>query len=207
MRRSTTSGESTSSARLENRVSTAVPTEGRIQDKSDVRRLRQHDRPGLRGPRPAQGRQHAGDAGPRLPAPAAVRPGLLPAELQRRQDRRRPGLHGPGRSADTDVTALAVVELWSIRDTSPELRASLSAAVAWLRTQQHDNGSFGGGPTTSAANSNSTGLAAWALGLAGRCAVAGKAAGWVPQPAGAGPAGRLRRWPASAARSPTTTPR
>jgi hypothetical protein len=80
---------------------------------------------------------------------------------------------------DTDVTALAVVELWSVRDTSPELRASLAAAVAWLRTQQHANGSFGGGPTTSAANSNSTGLAGWALGLAGRCTVAAKAAGWV----------------------------
>jgi hypothetical protein len=80
---------------------------------------------------------------------------------------------------DTDVTALAVVELWSVRDTTPELRASLASAVAWLRTQQHDNGSFGGGPTTAAANSNSTGLAGWALGLAGRCTVAAKAAGWV----------------------------
>ncbi len=80
---------------------------------------------------------------------------------------------------DTDVTALAVVELWSIRDTSPQLRAALASAVAWLRTQQHANGAFGGGPTTSAANSNSTGLAGWALGLAGRCSVAGQAATWV----------------------------
>ena len=80
---------------------------------------------------------------------------------------------------DTDVTALAVVELWSLRNTTPELRASLDSAVAWLRGHQRSNGSFGGGPTTAGSNSNSTGLAGWALGVAHRCYVSSKAAHWV----------------------------
>jgi len=165
-------------ARLENRVSTAVLTAGRIQDKStfgdfantigQVFAVRGLLRAGSTSAAPALDfllQQQCGQGYFRLnfnPDKTAVDQGCTTQD-----------------APDTDVTALAVVELWSMRDTSPELRASLSAAVAWLRTQQHDNGSFGGGPTTSAANSNSTGLAAWALGLSGRCTVAGKAAGWV----------------------------
>jgi hypothetical protein len=81
--------------------------------------------------------------------------------------------------ADTDVTALAVIELWSLRRGHPDLVKSLDVASQWLTRHQRDNGSFGGGPSTSAANTNSTGLAAWALGAAGRCRAAGDAAAWV----------------------------
>ena len=77
------------------------------------------------------------------------------------------------------MTALAVVELWSLRNTTPELHASLDSAVAWLRGHQRSNGSFGGGPTTAGSNTNSTGLAGWALGVAHRCYVSSKAAHWV----------------------------
>ena len=167
-------------ARLENRVSTTPPTIGRIQDKSafgdfantvgQVFAVR-----GLLGASSTS-------------APAALEflldqqcaQGYFRLDFTTDKTAADQGCTGSD-APDTDVTALAVVELWSVRDSFPELHAALDQAVAWLRTQQHGNGSFGGGPTTSAANSNSTGLAAWALGLAGRCTVAAKAAGWVRQ--------------------------
>jgi hypothetical protein len=81
--------------------------------------------------------------------------------------------------ADTDVTALAVIELWRFRSQSGALVKSLDAASKWLQRHQAANGSFGGGGPTSAANTNSTGLAGWALGVAGRCGAAEQAATWV----------------------------
>jgi hypothetical protein len=85
----------------------------------------------------------------------------------------------PKSTADADVTALAVIELWPFRAQSGDLVKSLGAARQWLLRHQADNGSFGGGGPTSAANTNSTGLAAWALGVAGRCGAAADAASWV----------------------------
>jgi len=85
----------------------------------------------------------------------------------------------PSSTADADVTALAVIELWQFREQSGGLTQSLRAAKRWLLRHQGDNGSFGGGGPTSAANTNSTGLAAWALGVAGRCGAAAAAARWV----------------------------
>jgi hypothetical protein len=82
-------------------------------------------------------------------------------------------------TADADVTALAVIELWRLRGRSAVLVKGLGAAVHWLLRHQADNGSFGGGGPTSAPNTNSTGLAAWALGVAGRCRAAAQAATWV----------------------------
>jgi hypothetical protein len=81
--------------------------------------------------------------------------------------------------ADTDVTALAVIELWKFRHQSGALVKSLDVASQWLQRRQAANGSFGGGGPTSAANTNSTGLAGWALGVAGRCGPAAQAATWV----------------------------
>jgi hypothetical protein len=83
--------------------------------------------------------------------------------------------------ADTDVTALAVIQLWRFRPQSGALVKSLDVASQWLQRHQADNGSFGGSGPTSAANSNSTGLAGWALGVAGRCVAARQAATWVAQ--------------------------
>ena len=81
--------------------------------------------------------------------------------------------------ADTDVTALAVVELAPVAHGHPALTAALTRATRWLAKHQRSNGSFGGGPTTSSPNSNSTGLAAWALRSEHRCSAATDAARWV----------------------------
>src|SRR5262245_63805435 len=70
---------------------------------------------------------------------------------------------GKGDPADTDVTALAVVELTSVAKGHPALKRALADATSWLKRNQKDNGSFGGSGPTSAANANSTGLAGWAF--------------------------------------------
>lgn len=80
---------------------------------------------------------------------------------------------------DTDVTALAVLQLSAIKGKSRVVRAAIDDATSWLERKQKRNGSLGGGPTTKASNSNSTGLTAWALGSTGSCHAAVKAARWV----------------------------
>lgn len=84
-----------------------------------------------------------------------------------------------GESApDTDATALVVLALQA-QDADPVVGAALDDAEAWLLDQQRADGSFGGGPSTEAPNTNSTGIAAWALGDRGRVEAAERAAGWV----------------------------
>ena len=61
----------------------------------------------------------------------------------------------------------------------PTVAAALTKAEAWLLDQQHDDGSFGGGTSTEAANSNSTGLAGWALASAATPPRPARAAVWV----------------------------
>jgi hypothetical protein len=80
--------------------------------------------------------------------------------------------------ADPDTTSLAVILLADQAD-DPAVAAALGKAEAWLLAQQHADGSFGGGTSTEASNSNSTGLAGWALGLRGHTAEATRAAVWV----------------------------
>lgn len=84
-----------------------------------------------------------------------------------------------GDPADTDVTALAVVELSAVAKGHPALVKALSHGVVWLKRHQNQNGSFGGSGPTSAANSNSTGLAGWAFLTVGKCGLARDAAGWL----------------------------
>lgn len=84
-----------------------------------------------------------------------------------------------GKAGDTDVTALAVLALETLPHGNAKAQRSIRKATRWLSRRQADNGSFTGGPTTATANANSTGLAAWALGEAGRCAPAARAARWV----------------------------
>ncbi|WP_156390922.1 MULTISPECIES: prenyltransferase/squalene oxidase repeat-containing protein [unclassified Nocardioides] len=83
------------------------------------------------------------------------------------------------RAPDTDATAIAVLSLQSIKHPTPRVQRSIAAAVRWLVRTQERNGSFGGGPSTKAPNANSTGLAASALGQAGQCVPAKRAARWV----------------------------
>jgi hypothetical protein len=79
---------------------------------------------------------------------------------------------------DTDVTALFVITMQQFAG-DPEIASALGNAQDWLEGQQHADGSFGGGPSTEAANANSTGLAGWALALRGNEDAAAKAAAWV----------------------------
>jgi hypothetical protein len=84
-----------------------------------------------------------------------------------------------GDTPDTDVTALVVVELTSVTQGHPALKRALRDAVRWLKRHQKANGSFGGAGPTSASNANSTGVAAYAARVAGKCGVARDAAGWL----------------------------
>jgi hypothetical protein len=83
----------------------------------------------------------------------------------------------PGDVADTDVTALAVIQLWPVAKGHPGLKRALADAVGWLKRHQHKNGSFGGAGPTAAGNANSTGLGGAAMMTAGECARARGAAG------------------------------
>lgn len=89
------------------------------------------------------------------------------------------GRHATTSAPDTDVTALAVLSLRSLRSKRPVVENAIDDAVSWLKRRQKLNGSFGGGTSTEASNANSTGLAGWALGAEGACRPALLAARWV----------------------------
>jgi len=98
------------------------------------------------------------------------------------KNKRRQGCDAGGAelsAPNTDVTALAVVVLNALPQQGKAVRSATADAVGWLKRAQKKNGSFGGGATTEGSNSNSTGLAAWALGDASACRPAVKAARWV----------------------------
>ena len=80
---------------------------------------------------------------------------------------------------DTDATAIALLTLLQVPQVGPRIDNAIDAAVSWLLRTQANNGSFGGGTATEAANANSTGLAASALGAAGVCAKARRAGNWI----------------------------
>ncbi|HET6167810.1 MAG TPA: hypothetical protein VFE07_13350 [Marmoricola sp.] len=82
-------------------------------------------------------------------------------------------------SPDTDATAMAVLQLSQVASPTQAVSDAIDQAEAWLLGAQHADGSFGGGASTEAANTNSTGLAGWALGELGDDAAATKAATWV----------------------------
>jgi hypothetical protein len=80
---------------------------------------------------------------------------------------------------DTDTTALAVIGLVALGSDQPSVRQAITTAKRWLKRQQKGNGSFGGGTSTEGSNSNSTGLAGWALASTHSCGAAARAAQWV----------------------------
>jgi hypothetical protein len=80
---------------------------------------------------------------------------------------------------DSDATSIAMLQLEALATKSDAVKASITAARDWLLAGQHADGSFGGGPTTSAPNANSTGLAGMALAGDGEPAAAQAAAIWV----------------------------
>ncbi|MGL5809770.1 MAG: hypothetical protein ACRCYQ_07500 [Nocardioides sp.] len=82
-------------------------------------------------------------------------------------------------AADTDVTALVLLSLQRSGTSAAPATEAMDKAVAWLKSTQAADGSWGGGPATEKPNTNSTGLAGWALGVAGKTKAAAKAAAFV----------------------------
>lgn len=80
--------------------------------------------------------------------------------------------------ADPDATALAVQALLTV-DPSIRPDPAIDRAIAWMLARQLSDGSFGGAGPTSAANGNSTGLAAQTLRATGHIDSADRAADWV----------------------------
>jgi hypothetical protein len=80
---------------------------------------------------------------------------------------------------DTDATAVAVLQLKASKGKNRATRRAIRKAVRWLEQHQRRNGAFGGGTSTEGVNTNSTGLAGWALGAHGACGEARAAARWV----------------------------
>lgn len=80
---------------------------------------------------------------------------------------------------DTDTTAYVVNQLAAVSPRPANVDAAITKAVGWLVETQRADGSFIGSTFTPDSNSNSTGLAASALAVGGRCEQAGKAAEWV----------------------------
>jgi hypothetical protein len=170
-------------SRLTQRVATTAPITGRIEDRAD----------------PAD--PDAGDFANTVGQVFAVR-GLLKAQspagpaalaflleqqcsngsfrLNFNDDKAAPSQGCvKGDAPDTDVTALAVIELAPVAKGHGELTAALRDATKWLKGHQKANGSFGGSGPTAAANANSTGLAGWALLTERACGAARHAAKWL----------------------------
>ena len=91
------------------------------------------------------------------------------------------GLDGscPTSELHPDVTALVLISLVESGLTSPEATAAVQDAADWLESVQLADGSFPGDGGAEGANTNGTGLAGWALGLAGRTQAAAAAGAWV----------------------------
>jgi hypothetical protein len=80
-------------------------------------------------------------------------------------------------AASLDATALAVVNLVESGSHDKAVAAAVAKAGTWLATQQKASGAFSGAGV--GLNTNSTGLAGWALGLLKNREAATKAAVWV----------------------------
>lgn len=79
-----------------------------------------------------------------------------------------------------DTTALAYVLLHDLAEDDEMLAEALDKGIAYIVGQQAEDGSFSGGSDEAVVpNSNSTGLAGWALHLAGEDEAAADAATWV----------------------------
>lgn len=84
-----------------------------------------------------------------------------------------------GCNSDVDATAWAVLALLPLT-SEPDVKAAVDGGLAWLQSVQFADGGFGWNVAdATSANANSTGLAGWALGAAGRTEAAAKAATWI----------------------------
>lgn len=84
--------------------------------------------------------------------------------------------------ADPDVTSFFVIVFGAdVLDATatPRIARAVGKAEAWLLSRQKADGSFNGGASTATSNTNSTGLAGWALGELGNEDAATNAAIWL----------------------------
>ena len=164
--------------RLENRVATDAPITGRIEDKSSSGDFANSVGQifAVRGLLKAG--SASGDPALRFLLKQQCAGGYFRLDFNADKSAPRQGCTQSS-PADTDVTALAVIELTALEKAHPALASVLQAAVSWLKKQQQADGGFGGGPTTSATNANSTGLAGWAFIATGQCSAEQDAALWV----------------------------
>lgn len=166
---------------LNRRVSTVKGIAGRIQDKSAYGDYANTIGQSYAAVGLARARSHKAASTMRFLLKQQCRAGFFrldfasPTATKQTCDAGSKALSAP----DTDVTALTVINLETIRKPGPRVRAAINRASRWLARHQARNGSFTGGPTTATSNANSTGLAARALALSGRCAPARDAARWV----------------------------
>jgi len=166
---------------LNHRVSLAKPTVGRLSDKSAYGDYA--NTIGQAYAAAALARAHSRKAAPvtRFLLKQQCRAGFFRLEFAATSAKKQ-SCNAGSRSLsapDTDVTALAVIALTSVKKPGKRIRTAIAHASRWLSRHQKRNGSFGGGRTTAASNSNSTGVAAQALALTDRCTRARRAAGWV----------------------------
>ncbi len=166
--------------RLEDRVATEDPIAGRIQDSGE------QDYSNTLGQ--AFAVLGLAEAGSTKAAPARkfllkqqCRGGYFRLDFSD-QDRQRQRCDAGGNSLtapDTDTTTLTLVLLKALPTKGKRVQRAIKRAKSYLLDAQKDNGSFGQGAANPASNTNSTGLAAWALGDTGACKAAVKAARWV----------------------------
>jgi hypothetical protein len=172
-------------SQLEGRVASAAPITGRIEDAYDPTSASGGDYANVIGQAYAAEVLALADS----PKAAPVASFLLEQQCsagyfrlgftadKTAKDQSCDGAPKRQRAADTDATAIAVLALRNVPGAPAE--QATKKAVAWLTGVQAPNGSFGGGTSTKDANTNSTGLAGWALTSAGALGAATKAAVWV----------------------------
>lgn len=83
--------------------------------------------------------------------------------------------------ADPDVTSFFLIVFGADVDATatPRIARAVGKAEGWLLSRQKADGSFNGGASTAYSNTNSTGLAGWALGELGDVDAATNAAIWL----------------------------
>ena len=167
--------------RLEERVATAAPITGRIEDKSKDGDFANVVGQSFAARALVEAKSaRAADAVKFLLAQQCTGGYFRLNFTKNKADASQSCVDGAADSAaDLDATSLAVVNLAASGDASPEVKAALDKAGTWLAAQQASSGAFGKIGSTGTPNTNSTGLAGWALGSIGNKTAAANAAVWV----------------------------
>ena len=104
--------------------------------------------------------------------------GFFRAQLTSDKDAADQGCVDGTDKGSVDSTALTVINILDTPGATTRARGAAQLGAAWLRSQQAADGSFSAG-AAEGYNANTTGLAGWALALAGDTGAAGRAAAWL----------------------------